>query len=44
MVTKMEGVLMAFSFVLIFEPVVAELACVLLFHLMGPNKKKIDGS
>lgn len=31
---------MAFSFVLIFEPVVAELARVLLFHLMGSKQKE----
>lgn len=32
---EMEGVLVALGFVFVFETVVAVLACVLLFHLVG---------
>lgn len=34
---EMEGVLVAFGFVLVLESVVAVLACILLFHLVGPD-------
>lgn len=35
MTPEVEGVLMAFGFVFVFEAVVAVLACILLFHLVG---------
>lgn len=34
---EMEGVLVALGFVFVLEPVVAILACVLFFHLVGPS-------
>lgn len=34
---EMEGVLVSFGFVFVLESVVAVLACILLFHLVGPG-------
>lgn len=35
MAAQVEGVLVSFCFVFVFEAVIAVLACVLLFHFVG---------